>query len=297
VGGLVKASRGGKLQKYDPDRGLKSIAVAEAAEKHFRRAKDADRLFEAVKLKLTEQRNFVLWWDGQGANRAGSPILTDRKGLKAGSDGLPDSTTIHRWRKRLADEAAFKKSMEAAQSKCVAVCEATKETLESRLLSSVSTEWYTPAQYIEAARRVLGAIDLDPASCQEANATVNAAEFFDSVANGLLLKWHGRVWLNPPYGGLQAEFTGKLLSEFSVGNVSAAVLLINANSTDTEWFVPLFDFPLCFTNHRIDFVPGPNASENSSSTHGSVFACIGANESKFQNEFSAFGNIVHRWHE
>ena len=44
------------LSNYDPERGLKSVAVAEAAERHFRRAKDATRLLEGVELKLSEQR-------------------------------------------------------------------------------------------------------------------------------------------------------------------------------------------------------------------------------------------------
>ena len=61
----------------------KYLAVAEAAEKYFARAKDATKLYEAIKAKLGEQRRFVLWWDTNGLNKPGSPILTDRKGLKA----------------------------------------------------------------------------------------------------------------------------------------------------------------------------------------------------------------------
>jgi hypothetical protein len=31
----------------------------------FGRAKDATKLYEAVEIKLSEQRRFVLWWDRQ----------------------------------------------------------------------------------------------------------------------------------------------------------------------------------------------------------------------------------------
>jgi ParB family chromosome partitioning protein len=44
--------------------------------------------------------------------------------------------------------------------------------------SSMSNEWFTPAENIEAARTVLGAIDLDPASCELADRTVRATHYF-----------------------------------------------------------------------------------------------------------------------
>src|SRR5512147_2818180 len=39
-------------------------------------------------------------------------------------------------------------------------------------------EWYTPAEYVEAARACLGSIDLDPATAPIAQKTVRAASFF-----------------------------------------------------------------------------------------------------------------------
>jgi DNA N-6-adenine-methyltransferase (Dam) len=60
-------------------------------------------------------------------------------------------------------------------------------------------EWYTPPHIIEAARRVLGTIDLDPASCREAQECVHATQFFTTTDDGLQQTWRGRVWLNPPY--------------------------------------------------------------------------------------------------
>ena len=60
-------------------------------------------------------------------------------------------------------------------------------------------EWYTPAEYIELAVEVMGAIDCDPASCADANKVVGAKVFYSQDDDGLKQSWHGRVWLNPPF--------------------------------------------------------------------------------------------------
>src|SRR5262245_6844094 len=60
-------------------------------------------------------------------------------------------------------------------------------------------EWYTPPAYLEAARLVLGGIDLDPASSDVAQRRVRAGRYFTKKDDGLSRPWRGRVWLNPPY--------------------------------------------------------------------------------------------------
>lgn len=46
--------------------------------------------------------------------------------------------------------------------------------------TSGNTEWYSPPELVEAARRVMGGIDLDPASSRAANeAIVKATKYFD----------------------------------------------------------------------------------------------------------------------
>lgn len=41
-----------------------------------------------------------------------------------------------------------------------------------------SVEWYTPIDYIIRARSVLGVIDLDPASCEQAQKAVRTEIFY-----------------------------------------------------------------------------------------------------------------------
>ncbi len=115
-------------------------------------------------------------------------------------------------------------------------------------------EWYTPQPLIEAARKLLGGIDLDPASCEVAQAVVKAARYFSKGDDGLAQPWHGRVWLNPPYSyPLVEEFTQKLIAEVEAGRVSQAVAIVN-NATDTRWFEELATrFPVLFSRGRVRF--------------------------------------------
>lgn len=158
---------------------------------------------------------------------------------------------------------------------------------------SLTNEWYTPARYIEAARLVLGGIDLDPASCAEANETVQAARHLTEDDDGLTFEWHGRIWLNPPYGRIAGPFIEYLADEYEAGHVTAAVALVNAHCTDTQWFQRLWGHTLCFTDHRIDFAAG--TEERSGSTHGSVFAYLGPDPAQFAKHFAEFGAVVRRW--
>ncbi len=155
---------------------------------------------------------------------------------------------------------------------------------------SNSPEWYTPSPYIEATRAVMGEIDLDPASNELANQIVKASHIFTSAESGLEHTWSGKVFLNPPYCGQAGHFVKKATDSYEYGDVSEAILLVSANSTSSSWFQRLFDYPLCFTNHRIQFynADGPQ----NGATFGSCFAYLGPSVSKFVQVFSSFGYVL-----
>lgn len=155
-------------------------------------------------------------------------------------------------------------------------------------------EWYTPAEHIEAARAVMGDIDLDPASSALANETVRAARFFDIEADGLAQEWGGRVWMNPPYAQPWImRFCEKLTEEAAAGRVIEAIALTH-NYTDTGWFHLLAGKAdaVCFTRGRIGFLD-PNG-KRAAPTQGQAFTYIGPNVPEFVRQFSRFGLVMVR---
>jgi ParB family chromosome partitioning protein len=158
---------------------------------------------------------------------------------------------------------------------------------------STGNEWWTPKEYIESVRKVLGVIDLDPASCKEANAVIQAKQIYTESDSGLNHPWHGRVFMNPPYSANKkfAEYMG---SEYSTGHVKEAIILLGAHAIETKWFASYWDYVLCFTGHRIKFntPTGPAVAGNIA---GSVFIHMGKDSHKFAEEFNKHGYVVARW--
>lgn len=161
--------------------------------------------------------------------------------------------------------------------------------------SSKSNEWYTPQEYIEAVKEVLGEIDLDPASNSLANQVVKASKFYTIADDGLKHSWDGRVFLNCPYGfnddgeSNQAIWSKRLIEQYHLSITKEAILLLNA-STASQWFKPLWDYPICFTDHRIKFYSSEETSNQP--TKDNCFIYFGKQIEKFIQVFSKFGSIV-----
>lgn len=158
-------------------------------------------------------------------------------------------------------------------------------------VSDDSYEWYTPTEIVEAARSVMGAIDLDPASSDAAQEVVRAGRYYTREDDGQRLPWRGRVFLNPPYSGdLVAAFTKKLREDHEEGSVTQAVLLVN-NATDTQWFQALLrDYPVCLTSGRVRF--WREDGEDLQARQGQAIFYLGDERERFLAEFSSFGTVV-----
>lgn len=170
------------------------------------------------------------------------------------------------------------------------------------LTSSKNDSWRTPSRYIEAARLVMGSIDLDPASSEIANETIKATSIFTKDNNGLDKNWFGNVWLNPPYGKTnnlsnQGLFAHKLVTEYNAGRVAQGILLVNLY-VGYGWVAPLRELPKCEVDHRISFIDPETDEEGDEAKASSVFIYVGSNPSKFFSvfkQFGACGQLSYNW--
>ena len=139
--------------------------------------------------------------------------------------------------------------------------------------SSESNEHYTTPDIIEAARELMGGIDLDPASCPMAQETVQATAWYGPGSpfgeDGLAEPAAGRVWLNPPGGLVPDEYKGMGTQSFAAlwwaayssmwqeGEIDQMVflgftleILRSTQGLDVPW---PGDFPICIPSSRIKF--------------------------------------------
>ena len=150
-------------------------------------------------------------------------------------------------------------------------------------------EWYTPKKFIDAARNVMGSIDLDPASSEIANKVIQATKIYTEQDSGLVHPWSGNIWMNPPYNNsLVGEFTRKLVDELEY--INQACVLVN-NATETRWFDYISGKcdAMCMVKGRIKFLD-ENGEATGSSLQGQVIMYFGKNTQEFRKEFLQFGN-------
>jgi len=165
-------------------------------------------------------------------------------------------------------------------------------------LNTGEYEWYTPGEYVEAAKTVMGVIDVDPASSDVANETVKAKKFYTSDNTGLDKKWAGNVWMNPPYSQpLVSLFCAAFAEKLDAGEIKQGCVLIN-NITETSIGQNLMKLcsTVCFPAGRIKFLD-KNNEPLGAPLQGQMILYFGDKAKLFIKQFSQFGVCFKRWNE
>lgn len=168
-----------------------------------------------------------------------------------------------------------------------------------------SDNWYTPKEIIEPIRDFyLGKIDLDVASCIDANEIIQANRYFDGErpidrggkGNGLQCDWFGDVWCNPPYlgRGTVEKWVSKAIDEYKGMNASQIVMLLNRS--DANWYQEFLDDHMILGGgyyqfrDRIKFIDG-DTGKKSSPRYNNDLIYWGRDPMQFMAMcYSAYGN-------
>jgi hypothetical protein len=163
--------------------------------------------------------------------------------------------------------------------------------IEKIHLDTGKDDWLTPLGILDAARAVLGGIDLDPASDAHANARVRARRFYSREEDGLRRPWFGRVWMNHPFSRSGNKlWPQKLVSEYEAGRVTAACMISFA-ATAENWFAPLMAFLQCYLQPRLAYCQR-DGSPVKGATKGSVVTYLGADLQAFHHHFCGLGRVM-----
>ncbi len=133
-----------------------------------------------------------------------------------------------------------------------------------------SDEWYTPPEIFAA----LGLeFDLDPCAplgIWERH-RVPAMRFFTKEDDGLAQEWHGRVFMNPPFGGRNGHIPW-LKKFIAHGNGIAIVRAYTSSGWWHDW-MPMVDMVL-FPRSKTKFIR-PDGSIGKSPGHGIALLAMG----------------------
>lgn len=158
--------------------------------------------------------------------------------------------------------------------------------------SSASPKWNTPKPLVAKVVEVLKWIDLDPCSDSLDNPNVPAKVCYDgTLVDGLTAEWHGKVYMNPPYGRIIPKWTRKAVAEWQFGRMQEAILLVPAR-TDTRWFRELWIGTICFWHGRMKFEQ--NGKGLAPAPFPSALVYFGYDDTEFRRVFRPYGTIVRR---
>ncbi len=134
------------------------------------------------------------------------------------------------------------------------------KAIDKAVMSHASVEWGTPQDLFDAISESVGGFDLDAAASDKKHVCDN---YFTAETDALSKEWHGKVWLNPPFGHGVEQWFEKVVNEVHT-NADSVHVLIPAR-TDTRWFhewVMPFATEIYFFKGRLYYVNEKGENKN-----------------------------------
>lgn len=163
---------------------------------------------------------------------------------------------------------------------------------------SESAEWFTADLILEPAKRVLGPIDLDPASCEAANARVGARVIHTKETNGLEHSWNfaNTILLNPPgdkRGALPKAFWNKLVETSVTSSHLKGAIYVGFSLEQLRYLEHIGKASVAIIRQRVKYMR-PDGSIGESPAHGSFVAFLGDESigQRFYSEFRDISNVL-----
>ena len=153
-------------------------------------------------------------------------------------------------------------------------------------------ENYTPEYFLAPCKQFLGAIDLDPFSCEIANRTIGANVFFTREDDALTQDWtsFNRKWVNPPYS---AKLIDKAIAKtLEYSHIGETLLLVNTSSS-AKWFQSCMQKCSAYLHpsRRIPF-DSPFRTSKGSNRYDQTLFYFGSRPFEFAQALSAIGRAV-----
>jgi len=172
------------------------------------------------------------------------------------------------------------------------IANATSHTVTRFASQTGDVEWYSPPVVVNAARDVLGAIDLDPASCEVANTVVQASQIYTLDDNGLEQPWCGRVFMNPPYRHPDVlRFCEKFAAHAKAGDIQGIVLMNNTTDTQAFCAISAVGTAFCWPRRRLAFWKA-DRGELDTAMQGQVIVYSGPEPAAFGRRFAEVGLVL-----
>jgi len=150
-------------------------------------------------------------------------------------------------------------------------------------------DYFTPPEIVQAARAAMGGIDLDAASHWMANRVHQIPDWFHTGRSAFENRWHGRVWLNPPYGDNEPWFR-EIVRYVESGDIEQLCMISPMWSFHTRLAEPV----LKLSSGLVLLIPTPKfwgnadpARTGKNHPHGVLY--IGERISEFREAFRPFG--------